>query len=177
MAEAIVILAAGDQEEGLHDISESHVLAGSLHQANGIVGRFCYIEEVALADCALEIEGGDLNDLFATAAAALAALMVDPATVPETIEREVTLAAEAYDMLLYDWLAELILRKDRDREIFPTADVVVDGGEAALTARLRGAPIDDRCMSLRNDPKAVTLHRFGLERTARGWRARVVIDV
>jgi hypothetical protein len=31
----------------------------------------------------------------------------------------VTLEAEDWDLLLYDWLAELILRKDRDREIFP----------------------------------------------------------
>jgi len=151
--------------------------AGSRGRMTPAVGRYRFIEDMALADCALEVEGGDLNDLFATSAAALAALMVDPATVPKTIEREVTLEAEAYDLLLYDWLAELIFRKDRDREIFPTADVAVAGGKPALTARLRGAPIDDERMALRNDPKAVTLHAFSLEQTVDGWRARVVIDI
>jgi hypothetical protein len=38
------------------------------------VGRYRVIEEVALADCAFDLEGDDLNDLFATAARALAEL-------------------------------------------------------------------------------------------------------
>jgi SHS2 domain-containing protein len=143
----------------------------------GVVGRYRFIEEVALADCAIEIDGDDLNDLFSTAAAAVAALMVDPATVSPAVEREVVLEAETYDLLLYDWLAELIFRKDRDGEVYPAAEVAVAADRPALSARLHGAVIDDARMALRNDPKAVTLHAFTLERTAGGWRARVVIDL
>jgi SHS2 domain-containing protein len=142
------------------------------------MGHYRFVEHIALADCAIEIEGADLNDLFATAAAALAALMVDPATVPMEVERSVTLEAEERDLLLYDWLAELILRKDRDREIFPSAEVRVDDGErCTLSARIRGGAIDAERMALRNDAKAVTLHAFALERRGDGWRAQVVIDV
>lgn len=142
------------------------------------MGRYRFIEDMAIADCAVEIEGADLDDLFATAAMALADLMVDPATVALGIERHVTLEAEERDLLLYDWLAELIYRKDRDREIFPVAEVRVGAGRPyTLTARLRGAAIDVERMALRNDPKAVTLHAFTLEQTAGGWRARVVIDI
>lgn len=142
------------------------------------MGQYRFLEHMALADCAIEIDGADLNDLFATAATALAALMVDPATVPIAIERRVTLEADECDLLLYDWLGELILRKDRDREIFPDAEVdVTVGRPCKLAARIRGAPIDADRMALRNDAKAVTLHAFALERQAAGWRARVVIDV
>lgn len=145
---------------------------------NDAMGHYRFIEHMALADCAIEIEGVDLNDLFATAATALAALMVDPATVPMTIERRVTLEAEERDLLLYDWLAELILRKDRDREIFPSADVQVSvGPRCTLAAHIRGAAIDVERMELRNDAKAVTLHAFILEPHAGGWRAQVVIDI
>src|SRR5437879_6165508 len=44
------------------------------------VGRYTFLEDVALADCAVEIEAKDPEDLFETAAAVLAALMVDPGT-------------------------------------------------------------------------------------------------
>ncbi len=142
------------------------------------MGRHRFIEDVAIADCALEIDGADLDDLFATAASALAALIADPETVPTTIERDVTLEAESEDLLLYDWLAELILRKDRDREVFPAADArVMAGMPCRLTARVRGASLDAAGMALRNDPKAVTLHAFTLERCGDGWRAQVVIDL
>lgn len=142
------------------------------------MGEYRFIEEVALADCALEIDGATLDDLFATAARALAAVMVDPDTIAPTIERRISLEAEARDLLLFDWLAELILRKDRDREVFSRANVSVRGdGPCHLDAVVSGAPIDAERMELRNDPKAVTLHGFALERTAAGWRARVVIDI
>jgi SHS2 domain-containing protein len=64
---------------------------------------------VAIADCAVEVQGDDLDDLFATAAATVAESMVGPATVSLTTERRVTLTAPALDLLLYDWLSEFML--------------------------------------------------------------------
>lgn len=142
------------------------------------MGHYRFLEDVAIADCAMELEGTDLDDVFATAAAALAALMADPATVPLAVERRVALDAEAPDLLLYDWLAELVFRKDRDREIYPVAAVRVTVGQPCrLEARLRGASLDAAGMALRGDAKAVTMHAFVLEETPRGWRAQVVIDL
>jgi SHS2 domain-containing protein len=142
------------------------------------VGRWRVVEDVAIADVALEIEGADLADLMATAAQALADLMVDPATLPATVERTVTLEAPSPDLLLHDWLGELIFRKDRDAEVFPRTDVRVEGGgPLRLTARLTGGTIDPDRTERRADPKAVTFHRFVVEPTAGGWRAAVVIDV
>ena len=51
------------------------------------MGRWKVLEEIALADCALEIEGKDLADLFETAAGALAHLMVEPTTLDGRAER------------------------------------------------------------------------------------------
>ncbi len=142
------------------------------------MGAYRFLEEVALADCAMEIEGRDLDDLFETAAQALARLMVDPATVALTVERAVTLEAARLDLLLYDWLSELIFLKDRDREVFPQSRVRVTGeGPVCLTADLRGGPIDPDRTALGADAKAVTFHQFALEPVDGGWRARVVIDI
>jgi tRNA-splicing ligase RtcB len=46
----------------------------------------------------MEVEGNDPNDLSATAAAAVADLMVEPATVPLAVEYRVTLTAPALDL-------------------------------------------------------------------------------
>jgi SHS2 domain-containing protein len=142
------------------------------------MGRHEILEGVAVADCAMQVEGDDLDDLFATAATAVAELMVDPTTVPLTVERRVTLTAPALDLLLYDWLSELIYLKDSEQLVFPVAHVEVRrDSPCRLEARMSGGVIDRERTGLRADPKAVTLHQFTVEPRARGWRARVVIDI
>jgi protein archease len=142
------------------------------------VGRYTFLEDMATADCAIELEGPDLDDLFETAAAALAALMVDPATIAPTVERIITVTAPELDLLLYDWLSELIYRKDRDREVFTRVNArVTDVGPFQVRAEASGGVIDSARTRLGADPKAVTLHEFTLARVGDGWRARVVIDI
>jgi len=142
------------------------------------VGRHEFLESVAVADCAVEIEGDDLDDLFATAARALAEVMVDPATVRTSVERSLELTAPSLDLLLYDWLSELIYMKDSEQLVFPVTEVRVSGGSPCrLTARLTGGVIDRATTALRADPKAVTFHQFVVEPRGSGWRARVVIDI
>jgi SHS2 domain-containing protein len=142
------------------------------------MGRYAFLEDVALADCAFEVEGADLDDLFATAARALAEVMVDPASLGAAVEREVVLEAGELDLLLYDWLSELIFLKDRDGAVFPVAEVSVGGtGPFRLRARLCGGVIEPGRTALGADPKAVTLHQFRLEREEGGWRARVIVDI
>lgn len=142
------------------------------------MGRFRFVEEIALADCAVDIEGRDLPDLFETAAAALAAVMVDPATVRQTVRRTMVVDAPSLDLLLYDWLTELLFRKDRDAEVFTQVTVGISGdGPYRLTAEAEGGMLDPTHADLRADPKAVTFHQFALQRAENGWRARLVIDI
>jgi SHS2 domain-containing protein len=142
------------------------------------VGEFRLVEGVALADYALDLTASDLDDLFATAADALLSLMADPATVRFARTHRLSLAASDVELLLHDWLAELIFLKDRDRELFGSARVrVTPGPPASLAGEIRGATIDAATMALRSDPKAVTLHQLAVERAGDGWRARVVVDV
>jgi SHS2 domain-containing protein len=120
----------------------------------------------------------DLVDVFETAARALAEVMVDPATVASTLTRRVSLEARSLDLLLCDWLSELIYRKDRDREVFTSARVSLRGdGPFRLEATVIGGAIEPERTGLRADPKAVTFHQFALGAVNGGWRARVVIDV
>jgi len=142
------------------------------------MGHYEFLEEIAIADCAVQLEGADLADLFETAARALAEVMADPATVPMTARRTIALDADTLELLLYDWLSELIFRKDRDAEVYPRARVAIAGdGPFQLAAEVEGGPLDPATVHLRSDPKAVTFYQFALEPVGRGWRARVVIDI
>ena len=142
------------------------------------MGQWRFIEDVALADCAMEVDGRDLPDLFETAAAALAGIMVDPTTLALSVDRAIALDGDALDLLLFDWLSELIFLKDRDREVFPRCRVEIAGdGPFRLRARACGGPIDVERCALRGDAKAVTFHRLHVERRAGACRARFVIDI
>lgn len=133
---------------------------------------------MALADCAVDIEGRSLNDLFETAAVALARLMVDPATLSITAARAISLEAPELDLLLHDWLSELIFLKDRDSQVFPHARVRVTGkGPYRLAADVHGGTIDPERTELGADPKAITFHQLFLGPVSGGWRARVIIDI
>src|SRR5262249_47598014 len=101
-----------------------------------------------------------------------------PITVSVTVERAVTIEAAQLDLLLFDFLSELIFLKDRDRRVFTSSRVRVGGaGPFRLRAQLTGGDIDPERTALRADPKAVTFHQFALEQVADGWRARLVIDI
>jgi len=141
------------------------------------MGTWEVVDAIAVADCALDIEGRDLDDLFATAARALAEVMVDPGTLGERAERTIRLEATALDLLLHDWLSELIFLKDSEQVVFPHAAVTVRVTPPGLEGRVSGGRIDRARTVLRADPKAVTFHQFTLEPRAAGWHARLVIDI
>lgn len=142
------------------------------------MGSYHLLETVAVADCALAIEATSVADLFETAARALAELMVDPATVDPSLARAVVLEAPSLDLLLFDWLGELIFLKDSERVVITRVAADVDvGSPCRLRAQCVGGIIDRGRTTLRADAKAVTFHEFALEPRGTGWHARLVIDI
>lgn len=142
------------------------------------MGRFRYRDDIAISDCAVEVWGDTLADLLATAASALAGLMAEPGAIAERRTAEVALAAEAPDRLLVDWLDELLFLKDRDRAIYPRAEVrVSESPPYALAATLHGDVVDPARTRRGMDVKAVTLHRLSVERADGGWHGHFVLDL
>jgi SHS2 domain-containing protein len=142
------------------------------------VGSFRFLEEIALADCAVDVTGATLDDLFDTAALALTEMMVDPATVPIAITRRISLEASGLDLLLFDWLSDMIFRKDRDAEVFVRTAARVRGtGPYHLEARLEGGAIVPGRTIRRADAKGVTFYELVVEPTPGGWHARFVVDL
>src|SRR5438105_364237 len=75
-----------------------------------------YLEEIGTADIAFEATGRDLPELFTDAADATTNVMIDNLDAIEPREtRQIELSNDKIDMLLFDFLQELIYLKDAER--------------------------------------------------------------
>ena len=139
-----------------------------------------FLEDVAVADIAFKAWGEDLRETFISAAdAVMGAMVEDPDTIQAHEQRSIQLTNDALDMLLFDFLQELVYYKDVELLLLRVHEVQVTHGPGhnALRAAAAGEKLDPARHQQRADVKAVTLHRFSLQQTARGWEAMVVLDI
>jgi SHS2 domain-containing protein len=139
-----------------------------------------FLEEIAIADAAFKAWGKDLEETFTSAADAVMNVMVDDLnTIQPQEKREIKLKNDALDMLLFDFLQEFIYYKDSEQLLLRIRQIQIKEGDNnhALEATVIGEKLDPERHSLRADVKAVTLHRFNLERTGGLWETTVILDV
>ncbi|PYJ26304.1 MAG: archease [Verrucomicrobia bacterium] len=139
-----------------------------------------FLEEIGTADIAFEAVGRDLPELFRDAADATMNVMIDNLDAIEPREtRNIELSNEKIDMLLFDFLQELIYFKDAERLLLRTREVRIDelDQKCFLKAEATGEPLDAARHHQRADVKAVTLHDFSVEKEDGGWKARVLLDI
>jgi SHS2 domain-containing protein len=142
------------------------------------MGGYRFLDDVAIADVAFEAWGDTLADLFAACGQATFAVMVDLEHVEPRQAVQIELANETLEGLLFEWLAELVFRKDAHSMFFARFQVTVDqvDGRFVLTATAAGEPIRAD-LPMRLDVKAPTAHMLEVTRSNEGWRTRVVLDV
>jgi len=139
-----------------------------------------FLEEIGTADIAFEAVGRDLPELFRDAADATMNVMIDNLDAIEPREtRNIELSNDKIDMLLFDFLQELIYFKDAERLLLRTREVRIDERDQKcfLKAEAAGEPLDAARHHQRADVKAVTLHDFSVEKEDSGWKARVLLDI
>ena len=134
------------------------------------------LPDVALADIAFEAEGATVTGLFESCGRAMTDIMVDRSTLRKRVAKTLRIAADNDDMLLYDFLTELIVLKDVDSLLFREFKVHPPQ-KGVMTAEVAGEPIDRVRHRLRNDVKAVTMHMFGVRHEGGRWKATVVLDI
>ncbi len=136
---------------------------------------FKFNEDIATADVAVEVWANTIEELFCDSALAVSEVMVDTATVEPLIEREISLSSNSLDMLLYDFLNEIVYLKDAQTLLFSKFEVKIN--DLNLEAKLWGENINGEKHNLRIDVKAVTLYRFNLYFENGLWRAEFVLDI
>ena len=139
-----------------------------------------YLEEIGTADIAFEATGRDLPELFKEAGDATMNVMIDNIDAIQPVEtRQIALSNEKLDMLLFDFLQELIFLKDAQRLLFRMREVqIAERNENYFVkATAEGETLDAERHHQRADVKAVTLHDFSVEQIDGNWTARVLLDI
>jgi SHS2 domain-containing protein len=139
-----------------------------------------YLEDIGTADIAFEATGRDLAELFRDAADATMNVMIDNLESIEPREtRHIELSSDEIDMLLFDFLQELIYFKDAERLLLRVHEARIEEreGNYLLKAETAGEPLDAARHHQRADVKAVTLHGFSVGKENDGWKARVLLDI
>ena len=139
-----------------------------------------FLEDIAIADIAFRAWGENLEELFKAAGDATINAMIDNLEAIELKEtRTFSLENDALDMLLFNFLQEFIYYKDSELLLLRAQQIQIEekNGEYHLSAVTQGETLDRDRHEERVDVKAVTLHRFQLEKTDDGWTAMVILDI
>ena len=139
-----------------------------------------FLEGETMADVAFEAEGATLERTFSEAADGVLNTMVDDPSSVRPIElRRIELICDDPESLLFEFLQEFIYFKDFEGLLLRAGDIQFDrqGERHRLKAEAFGEYLDPTRHEQRADVKAVTFHRFKLQRTRRGWKCFVILDV
>lgn len=139
-----------------------------------------FLEDIAIADIAFRAWGKDLEELFKAAGDATLNTMIDNLDAIQSKEtRSFSLENDELDLLLFNFLQELVYYKDSEQLLLRAQQVEIEEKNALyqLSAVTTGEKLDPNRHQQRVDVKAVTLHRFQLEKTNDGWTAMVILDI
>ena len=143
--------------------------------------KYKFLEDVAIADIAYEAYGKNLNELFENAAFAIFELSANLKTINANKKLEIILENEKIENLLYDFLSEILFLKDSKYMVFKNVKVKIDedkkNNKIKLKSILEGDTINAEKQQLENDIKAITMHMFKVEKTKKGYKATVVVDI
>ena len=120
--------------------------------------------------------GESLEDLFQAAADGLYDLMRRRFTLQGTCTRDLTLEADGADLLLKDFLSELLYYQSAYHEVYPER-TFHEIRPHRLRVTLRGGRYDPARNPLEREIKAITYYRLQVWQTHGRWWATYVVDV
>ncbi len=132
-----------------------------------------HFEEVEhTADIAVRAYGSDLSQLFYNAAYAMASQLVDVDDVHPDTEVIIELEADDVELLLVQWLSELLYLGERDHLVFTEFDML-EVTQNTLRAVARGGAVGESHHHI----KAVTFSELSIEQIDGEYAVTVVFDV
>lgn len=118
------------------------------------------------AEVGIRAWGDTLERAFAEAARALFELMVNTQSVRPQRSVNISHSAETLELLVADWLNQLILARDRDGLVFSEFRTAIASRNSGfrLSGEARGEPLDRARHDPRIDVKAATYHGLKVHR-------------
>jgi len=140
--------------------------------------RYNILTEEVKSDYAFEVYADSLSDLFRGAGIAMMEAMIVLENFKVEKVWEFKLKADNLDLLLFDFLGELVYLKDVEVALFKDYDIIIkENNDYKLTCKAHGADINYEMDELLTDVKAVTMHKFELERREKEWYCHVIVDL
>ncbi len=135
-----------------------------------------YLEHTA--DILFQAEAGTLGELFEQCALAVEESQIELKNVEKKNKTKISGKNKKIDLLLFDFLDDLLFYKDAEQLIFSKFEIKVEEvkGQFVLDCLAYGEKLAGK-HEQKVDVKAITLHKFEVEKTKTGWRAQVLIDI
>jgi SHS2 domain-containing protein len=128
------------------------------------------------ADIGIVAYGADIKQVFANAALGLFNLMADLDDFKEDLQRELELSAEDVEVLLVEWLNELIYIFDVEHIIFKRFEIE-RLTSTQIKARCFGEKIKPGQHKLKREIKAATYHMLRISKEDGGYKVQVIFDI
>ncbi|MBC8275068.1 MAG: archease [Chloroflexi bacterium] len=128
------------------------------------------------ADIGIVAYGADIKQVFANAALGLFNLMADLDDFEEGLQRELELSAEDVEVLLIEWLNELIYIFDVEHIIFKRFEIE-ELTSTQVKARCFGEKIKPGQHKLKREIKAATYHMLRISKEDGSYKVQVIFDI
>ncbi|HMO36808.1 MAG TPA: archease [Gemmatales bacterium] len=129
------------------------------------------------ADLGLRIQNTSLEKLLEEAGIALFELLVvNLHKVQPRVTKHLTLEQKENDLLLFDWLNELLFQFEVEKLVF--SKFHIERQDTVFSAVLSGEPLDASRHQLDHEVKAITYHGLKVEQlSCSEWLAEVILDI
>ncbi|PIS27887.1 MAG: hypothetical protein COT43_08190 [Candidatus Marinimicrobia bacterium CG08_land_8_20_14_0_20_45_22] len=128
------------------------------------------------SDLGVIVRGKNLMELFQNSALAVLDIMSGSVPYGNSIVLSVNLQAENFELLLRDWLAELIFLSN-DKKILFNSFNFQHLDQHSIKADLIGVACSSDFFSVKKEIKAVTYHQLKIQHSKSGYTARFVLDI
>lgn len=141
--------------------------------------KYKFLPDIATGDIAFEAYGKNLSELFKNITEAVCASMANPKRVGCSEVRGFKLEAEKLEDLVYDYISEIVYLKDSEMLLFSKAEIRIEKEKKRqrVVATLFGEKIEPKKHELKEDVKSVTYHMLNVERSQKGWKATIILDI
>ncbi len=128
------------------------------------------------SDLGVQVRAEDLKSLFKNAALAMTDLMTDIKTVRNQSDRIVEVEAENIELLLREWLGELLFTFHTTGFLVSDVDVL-DMSDKHVKAKIFGEQYQKKRHVLQREIKSVTYHQLKVIVEEHEATARFILDI
>jgi SHS2 domain-containing protein len=157
--------------------SQAHAFRTCYNEISGSVRTVKPFEIINhTADIGIVVYGTDINQVFANAALGLFTLMADLDNLKEDIKRQIELSAEDVEVLLIEWLNELIYISEVEHIIFKRVEIN-ELSNTKLKATCYGEKIKPSQHRLKREIKAATYHMLQINKKDGSYKVQIIFDI